>query len=213
LTDHTIYAIVILAMSAGILLLSLRDSVRSSAKAGRMKRLASAVKTGLPIDRLRERHHKEKIDREIFDAIGFIRNIIAARKGDRIPADLLLEQLAQTEGVLRPAYLKALSLLRVNRKTEMVTSFSQMAGTGMARDFIRIIVKWDDVSSDKLASTLLSYQNTMKEIRTTDMKRKNELYSDMVFFPVMVNVLAVFMNFIFVAYFVEQKDLLKQLFF
>jgi hypothetical protein len=153
------------------------------------------------------------VNREIFDAISFIRNIIAARKGDRIPADLLLEQLAQTEGVLRPAYLKALSLLRVNRKAEMVAHFSDTAGTGMARDFIRIIVRWDDVSSDKLSSTLLSYQNTMKEIRTTDLKRKNELYSDMVFFPVVVNVLAVFMNFIFIAYFVEQKDLLNQLFF
>jgi hypothetical protein len=213
LNDYYIYAMVVAIVSAGALLLSPRVNMRSLLKTGRMKRLAVTAREGLSASRFRERRRREQADREIFDAIGFVRNIIAARKDARIPADLLLEQLAQSEGALKPAYLKALSLLRVNRKTEMIASFSEMAGSGAARDFIRIIVQWDDVSPEKLSSTLLSYRNTMKEMRTTELKRKNEVYSDAVFFPVVVNVLAVFMNFIFIAYFIEQKELLTQLFF
>ncbi|MDR2156320.1 MAG: hypothetical protein LBO81_00860 [Clostridiales Family XIII bacterium] len=213
LNEHAIYAAMLLCLPVGALLLSPGIVPDILFGAGRMKRLASFARTGLSGSRFRERLRGEKVDREIFEAIGFVRNIVAARKGDRIPADSLLEQLARSDGELKPAYLKALSLLRVNRKTEMVTAFSEVAGTGAARDFIRIIVKWDEVSPEKLASTLLSYRNAMQEMRTTELKRKNELYSDLVFLPVVVNVLAVFMNFIFVAYFIEQKDLLNQLFF
>ncbi|MDR0356882.1 MAG: hypothetical protein LBH63_00675 [Clostridiales Family XIII bacterium] len=212
MNDYAVYAIVALFATAGGLCLS-PAKIRAKFDTGRMRRWAATAKTNLSAERLRERYRHEKADREIFEAISFIRNIVAARKGDRIPADLLLEQLAQSDGVLKPAYIKALSLLRVNRKAEMVAVFSDAAGTNAARDFIRIIVRWDEVSPEKLSSTLLSYQSAMKEMRTTELKRKNELLSDMVFFPVVVNVLVVFMNFIFVAYFIEQRDLLRELFF
>jgi hypothetical protein len=199
-------------LSVGALLLTPRAPARSRLGSAGVKRWTEAA-GALSVDRLRERRRREKADREIFEAIGFVRNLIAARKGDRVSADLLLEELARMDGSLKPVYLKALSLLRVNRKAEMSAYFSETAGTEAARDFIRIIVQWDDVSPQKLSSTLLSYQNTMKERRTTELKRKNELYSDLVFFPVVANVMAVFMNFIFIAYFIEQKDLLSQLFF
>jgi hypothetical protein len=155
----------------------------------------------------------EKMDREIFDAISTIRNIIATHRGGRVSADMLLEQLAQADGLLAPVYKKALSYLRVNKKEAMITVFAEEVGTEIAQDFIRIIVRWDDVAPEKLASTLLSYQSAMKEIRTTQLKRSGEVLSDVVFFPVILNVLIVLMNFIFVGYFIEQRDLINQLFF
>jgi hypothetical protein len=156
---------------------------------------------------------KERIDREIFDAIGAVRNIIAASGGAHIPADALFEQLARNGGELAPLFRRALPLLRVNRKEEMARRFAGEAGTAMSGDFIRLLTRWDDVSPEKLSSTLFSYQSAIKESRTTALKRRNEVYSDLMYFPAVLNVLVVLMNFIFVAYYIEQRDLFEQLFF
>ena len=179
----------------------------------RMGRLVRRMQDISPLVRFRVRMQRERTDREIFEAISFLRNIIAADRGGRIGTDTLLEHLAAREGELRPVFLKTLSLLRVNKKDEMIQAFSQMSGTAMGRDFIRMLVGWDNVSPEKLSSTLLSYQSAMKESRTTELKRRNEVLSDLAFFPVVTNVLVVFMNFIFIAYFIGQRDLIQQLFF
>jgi hypothetical protein len=156
---------------------------------------------------------RERLDRELFDAIGYIRNIIAATGGARISADTLLEQLSHADGLLAPCFGRALNLLRVNRKEEMAIGFATEVGTPMARDFIHMLARWDEVSPEKLASTLLSYQNALREMRTTGLKRRNDVYSDLLYFPAVLNVLFVFMNFIFVSYYIEQRDLFEKLFF
>ena len=213
--DLTVLIVVISAALAGALLCrpasgKNRRLLRFSGL--KMRELTSVAAVRSPLGRIKRRIRREITDREIFEAIGFLRNLIAADRGGKISADSLLEQLAARECSLRSAFAKALSLLRVNRKDEMIKYFSEAGDTAMSRDFIRMIVGWDDVSPDKLASTLLSYQNTMKEMRTTELKRRNEILSDLVFFPVIANVLAVFMNFIFIAYFIGQADLLQQMF-
>jgi hypothetical protein len=155
----------------------------------------------------------ERADRELFEAIGTTRNLIASSGSVHLPADALFEQLVRAEGDLSPAFRKALALLRVNRKDEMVRRFSEDVNTPMAGDFIRILAKWDDVSPEKLSSTLLSYQSAIKEARTTALKRRNEIYSDLIYFPAVLNVLVVLMNFIFVSYYLEQRELFEKIFF
>jgi len=53
----------------------------------------------------------------------------------------------------------------------------------------------------------------MREKRTTELMRKTETMSDLVYLPVVAGVLAVFMNFVYTAYFIEQKDMLMQIFY
>ena len=52
----------------------------------------------------------------------------------------------------------------------------------------------------------------MREDRLTKQKRRDEMVSDLVYFPVVVNAMAVLMNFIYVAYFLQQKEALNVLF-
>ena len=52
---------------------------------------------------------------------------------------------------------------------------------------------------------------SMKD-RLTKQKRRDEMVSDLVYFPVVVNAMAVLMNFIYVAYFLQQKEALNVLF-
>jgi hypothetical protein len=175
-------------------------------------RSGAAVRVRL-LGALPRSRRNERADREIFEAISAARNIIASSGGAHIPADALFEQLARAEGDLAPAFRRALALLRVNRKDEMARRFAEEVNTPMAGDFIRILARWDDVSPEKLSSTLLSYQSAIKEARTTALKRRNEIYSDLIYFPAVLNVLVVLMNFIFVSYYIEQRDLFETLFF
>ncbi|MDR0817676.1 MAG: hypothetical protein LBN35_03460 [Clostridiales Family XIII bacterium] len=212
-----IIVIIILLLTTGMILLTpprFRLVSIAGQRTGRetAKRLAAAAGR-YSIEAVMRSRKRERMDREIFDAISTIRNIIATHRSGKVSADMLLEQLSQADGLLAPVYKKALSCLRLGKKEAMVTVFAEDVGTEIAQDFIRIIVRWDDVSPEKLASTLLSYQSAMKEMRTTKLKQSGEVLSDIVFFPVILNVLIVLMNFIFVGYFIEQRDLINQLFF
>jgi hypothetical protein len=162
---------------------------------------------------LRERAQRDRKEREIYEAISFLRNVCAVGMGRRMSADLALQRLSENGGALRPVYARALSLLRMNRRKEAERCFEDAVGGGLGRDFIRVVMQWDEIDPDELVASLLSYQKSIKETRITAQKKKDELVSDLIYLPVVANILIVFLNFIFVAYFVEQKDMLAGLFF
>jgi hypothetical protein len=172
-----------------------------------------AEKILAPFLGLHTKLRQENIDREIYDAISFVRNIVASGNNSALTPDKLLEQFAERGGTLGSASLKALALVRVNKISEAVDAFADTAGTKASRDFIGILLRFDRVAPEKLASTLAAYQAAMKEFRTTKLKRRNETLSDLVYLPVVVNVMAVFMNFVITGYFLSQKNQLTEMFF
>ncbi len=102
-----------------------------------------------------------------------------------------------------------LKLLRINQTKEAAALFSQRVGTTAGRDFASLLLQWDRLEPSQLLETLHSYEKNMKAIRLTEQKRRDEIISDMIYFPVVVNILAIFINFIYVAYFIDQKELLQ----
>ncbi|MDR2132369.1 MAG: hypothetical protein LBP30_03375 [Clostridiales Family XIII bacterium] len=162
---------------------------------------------------LRERMLKDRKDREIYEAISFLRNVTAVGMSGSMSADLALQRLAESKGVLQPAYAKTLGLLRLNKREEAVKKFGEAVGEGIGLDFIRAVLQWDDIDPQELTASLVSYQRSLKEMRVTARKKRDELLSDLIYIPVIVNILLIFVNFIFVAYFAEQRDMLSDLFF
>jgi hypothetical protein len=159
---------------------------------------------------------REQAAREIFSALSVLRNQASAASGARAAAvttDTLLEQFAQSEGVLRRAYQGALRLLRTGRPEEAADFFDKAAGVGLARDFILLVLEWDEIPPERLLGTIAAFRNAMKETRTTELLRKNEILSDIVYLPVVAGVLLVFVNFVYVAYFADQRETLTQLFY
>jgi hypothetical protein len=161
----------------------------------------------------RERLRKEKKEREIYEAISFLRNITAVGMSGSMTTDLALQKLSEKSGALRPAYIKTLGLLRLNKREEAERNFAEAVGEGLGRDFIRVVLQWDDIDPRELTASLTSYQRSLKEMRVTERKKRDEMMSDLIYVPVVVNILVIFMNFIFVAYFLEQKEALRGLFF
>jgi hypothetical protein len=165
------------------------------------------------IGELRELMQKDRKDREIYEAISFLRNVTAVGMSGSMGADLVLQRLSENRGVLRPAYAKTLGLLRMNRRDEAAERFGEAVGGGLGSDFIRVVLQWDDIDPRELTASLVSYQKSLKEMRVTARRKRDEWLSDLIYIPVIVNILLIFMNFIFIAYFVEQRDMLKDLFF
>ena len=152
----------------------------------------------------------EQVQREIYSALSILRNHASA---ESVTTDYLLEYFSLAEGTLREAYAGSLRLLRTGRREEAAEYFSAAAGIPFARDFITLILDWDIIDPGKQKQTIIAFQNALKEARTTELTRKNEVMSDLVYMPVVTGVLIIFVNFIYIAYFAEQQALLKELFF
>lgn len=169
-------------------------------------------KKGSPLEiifRLIRNYREQKMDKEIFESITFLRNMASIEKGKTSSTDYIIEKLSEYNGLLQPIYIKMLNLLRVNQTKEAVEFFFQKVGTTASRDFGGLLMQWDKLEPHELIETLLSYEKSMKAARITQQKRKDELISDLIYFPVVVNVLVLFINFIYIAYFIDQKEMLQ----
>ncbi len=115
------------------------------------------------------------------------------------------------KGNLAPVYAKTLQMLRQNQKVEAIEYFSIAAGTKISDDFIRLLMQWDDIEPEQLLETLLSHQKSVREARSTVRKRRDELISDLIYLPVVMNVMLVFINFIYIGYYIDQREMLTML--
>ena len=187
----------------------------------------AAAAAGKGFSALRSAKKQELVHKELYSALSVLRNHASADSGDApysrdagynrtgacVTTDYLLEQFSLSEGALKDAFSGALRLFRTGRRAEAAEYFCAAAGVELARDFILLVLDWDAVPSRKLKQTVGAFQNALKETRTTELTRKNEVMSDLVYLPVITGVLIVFVNFIYVAYFAEQRALLGELFF
>ncbi|HML38360.1 MAG TPA: hypothetical protein PKA19_13215 [Bacillota bacterium] len=154
---------------------------------------------------------ERKMDREIFESITFLRNLAAIERGKNSSADSVIEKLSENNGLLQPVFLKMLNLLRINQLKEAAALFSKKVGTAASKDFANLLLQWDRMEPSELSETLLSYEKNMRAVRLTEQKKRDEIVSDLIYFPVVVNIIVIFVNFIYVAYFIDQKDMLKML--
>jgi len=154
-------------------------------------------------------YREKKMDREIFEAITFLRNLASIEKGRTSSTDSIIEKLSEHNGLLQPLFIRMLNLLRVNQTKEAAAFFHKKVGTPASRDFAGLLIQWDRLEPEELLETLLSYEKSMKAVRLTDQKRKDEIISDLIYFPVVINILIIFINFIYVAYFLDQREMLQ----
>jgi hypothetical protein len=190
----------------------LRNGISNSMKYKNWRAFMEKRKKGSPLEafvRWIKTCRERKMDREIFESITFMRNLASIEKGKNSSSDFIIEQLAEHNGLLKPIFIRMLNLLRINQPKEAAALFSLKVGTPAARDFASLLIHWDRMEPNELLETLLSYEKSMKAVRLTEQKRKDEILSDLIYFPVVVHILVIFINFIYVAYFIDQKEMLR----
>ena len=212
------YIIFISLTAGGVLLIRGKNNdlkLRLRNMAQPCKRFKLRVVSYLKKMKFREwliKRREEKIDREIYESISFLRNIIALGKGRRVGADYVIEQLSQRDGTLQPVYLSMLRYLRIGKLKDAVKAFSAEAVTPIGAEFGDLLLKWDSLDPLELTEILISYQKSIKEVKGTAQRKRDEIVSEFIYFPVVLNIFIIFINFIVVGYFMEQKQLLRMLF-
>lgn len=153
------------------------------------------------------KRYADKKDMEIYQSIALLRNMIKSNKFSKLSSDYMIEQIAIYSELLRNTYLKALNLLRLNRKQEAINLFSSEVGTKVSLDFGRILIELEKMDTRELDEILISLQKNIREERITRLKKNDEIISDILYLPVVVNVLLIFINFLYVSYFINQKNI------
>lgn len=167
---------------------------------------------GIVFKRYLEKKRRAQVDREIFQSISYLRNIIVVGRENDIGIDYVLQVLCDNDGILKEAFVNMLSFVRLNRIKEAEEVFNKYAGTDISGDFCRLILKWDEIPQKDLLETLISYEKSIKEAMITDIRRQDEIISNLIYIPVVINVILIFIDFLCVSFFIEQREMLNNLF-
>ncbi|MCQ2551972.1 MAG: hypothetical protein MJ148_01295 [Clostridia bacterium] len=161
----------------------------------------------------RSNSKKEKLITELCDSLSYIKNITILGRGENISAELMLEELSEFSPSLGQVYISMARYISMNEKLLASEALYNEIGSDYAKDIGAFLASWEDIPQEELLSSIEAYLNVLREERVTKQKSKDELISDLVYFPVVINCMLVLLNFIYVSYFIEQEETLAQLFF
>ncbi len=210
---YVIYIAAVVLLGTGILLLGSRKS-RFSYYTNKNKAFSYYEGFLESIEKIdfKKAGRQRKAEKEIYEGISFMRNILTLNAGKQIRGDVIIEKLANRKGVLQPVYVKMLGYLRLNRVSEAIMVFNDSHCQTSGKEYASLLVKWDEIDPDELGEILTSIQRAAREKRITEQKRKDEIISDLIYLPVVLNVLIILINFLYISYFLDQQEMLTKIF-
>ncbi|MBQ2095479.1 MAG: hypothetical protein II474_06210 [Firmicutes bacterium] len=155
---------------------------------------------------------REAMQRDLAESLSYIKNLVVIGRGENMSAQLLLEELSELSKDLGPVFLYMARCVQLFDKQTAAQQLYDALPFSYAKDIGEFLAGWEDVPPADLLNTVEVYRSALREDRLTKQKRRDEMVSDLVYFPVVVNAMAVLMNFIYVAYFLQQKEALNVLF-
>lgn len=161
---------------------------------------------------LRDDYKKNKYSRDVEQALSYIKNNVIIGRGESMSAELLLTELADLDTSLSSAFEDMASALHVNDKEKASQVLFNLTGEGYAKDLGQFLAGWEDVPPSDLLQTVEIYAQDLREERRARIEMKDELISDLIYMPVVMNAMLVLLNFVYVAFFIQQRAALEMLF-
>ncbi len=161
-----------------------------------------------PWKQFMQRQKEERMEKEIAQGISYLRNAAAMGRGERMSTELLLSELASAGRLLSDVYYGMANYLRLGDSEAALHLLTQTLQSPVAADYGRLLLQWERLSPSLLMETLISHQKAIEQTRQTRQKKRDEMISDLIYFPVIMNVMLILINFIYVAYFIDQRDAL-----
>lgn len=155
---------------------------------------------------------KEVMHRELSDCLAYIKNIVVLGRGQTMSTELLLEELAEMTEILSPAFIDMARCMHICESSKACQVLCDVFNSSYSQDIAQFLVRWEDIPTQELMGTVLAYRNILLQERITKQKKRDELTSDLIYFPVVLNSMAVLLNFIYIAYFIEQREALMGIF-
>lgn len=149
---------------------------------------------------------KDKKDDEMMECLSVFKNFIVQTREKPLGADYIIEYLASNTIYIKSPLYRMLGKIRMGRKEEAEFTFAEEVGSELAKDFAHLLAQIDEMNPAELEEAVISRQKYISEIRNTKNIRRAQLVSDLVYFPVVVTVMMILMNFMLVAYYLEQRE-------
>ena len=153
-----------------------------------------------------------KCEKELLESLVFIKNLIAINQGKAIGAVALFEELAENSKLLAPAYSKMAFYMHTGNAIEAGECLFAVIGTDFAKDIGSFLAGWEEIDPSELGGMLDAYIESLRAGRLAKAKQRDEVISDLIYFPVVINCMAVLLNFVYIAFFIEQQALFYMLF-
>jgi uncharacterized membrane protein len=151
-----------------------------------------------------EMHKKED---EILESMGILRNMLILQKDNPVGADVVIEQLMQMSDLIRPAFQKLLVSYRLNNHKAAYEGFISEVDTNLGKEYAQLLSSLDLAKPKDLDAVLESYQTHASEAKFTKQKSFDEAISDLIYLPVMINLMIILGNFVLVAYLIDQMSM------
>ena len=155
-----------------------------------------------------EKRRRELRERELSECLAYVQNVITLGRDRSMSRELLLEEVAEISDSLQNTFWEMAHRLRLCEVEAAEEVFYCAFGKDFAWDVAKLFTEWERIAPQELLSTVEAYRNLLLQRRRTRQKRRDEWISDLAYFPVVVNAMVVLLNFIYVAYFIEQRNLL-----
>jgi len=212
MTMFTYICLFVFWAGAALLMPTFRYDIKARIKGifekQRSKGVLEIIKTFLR--KCRSRFYSERILKECIEILGYIKNISILGRLSDISADVLFSELSENSDLLRPVFEEMARYLSVNDKASAKNYFRDTTDLPFAIG--ELLSEWDDIAPSEIVNSIDAYRSVLSEELKTVQKKRDELISDLIFFPVVFNCLLVLMNFVYIAYFLPQKEMLTIIF-
>jgi len=155
---------------------------------------------------------KNKAERELSEVLAYVKNMVVLGRGMSISAQLLMEELAEITNVLSDAFIEMSRLISLNDINGASLCLADELGGEYGKSVGHFLAGWEEIPPGELLASVNAFQSALREARETKQRRRDEMISDLIYFPVVVNCMAVLLNFIYISFYVPQKEMLETLF-
>lgn len=172
-----------------------------------------SLKACLLIKKMLNKKRKASIENELYQSASLLENMIKLQRNSPKGAAYIIEQISSYSKELKKPFEYMLYYLRLNQKEEAVAAFERESGSKSAKEYADILIKMDSINPADLKENISLLRRRLREESITREKNKNEVISDLIYIPVLANVMLIFINFIYISYYAEQRELFQQLLF
>ncbi|GKX28710.1 hypothetical protein SH1V18_11900 [Vallitalea longa] len=148
----------------------------------------------------------KKKDIEIYRLLIQIKNIAITRQVKPYSADYTINQLIKFSKLTKNALINFLILYDVGKEDEAYKKFTKEINTKMGNDFAMILLKLDKLNPLELVEQINIIKDKNREEHITEKHRKQNTISDLIYFPIIIPVFILFLNFIMVTIWIPRIE-------
>lgn len=150
--------------------------------------------------------NKGKIENELIECISIIKNLCESGEERKLTSEYAISYLADNMEFSQNAFFRMLEKIRLGQMKEAEKIFIKETRTKLSKDIAHILVRLDELKLEEIKVMLEARLEYAENVKKTKAIRKAELISDFVYFPIVMTVMMVLINFMVIAYYAPQKE-------